>query len=42
MCAGVFCKHWLGCTGMSVVNSRLSGEEGTSVTVECQYSEKYR
>ncbi|XP_062338085.1 polymeric immunoglobulin receptor isoform X1 [Osmerus eperlanus] len=28
--------------GMSVVNSRLSGEEGTSVTVECQYSEKYR
>ncbi|KAL6104833.1 uncharacterized protein ACO6RY_14474 [Pungitius sinensis] len=28
--------------GMSVVNSRLSGEEGSSVTVECHYSEKYR
>lgn len=28
--------------GMSVVNSRLSGEEGTSISVECQYSDKYR
>ncbi|XP_030015297.1 polymeric immunoglobulin receptor [Sphaeramia orbicularis] len=28
--------------GMSVVNSRLSGEEGSSVTVECLYSERYR
>ncbi|KAM6920469.1 polymeric immunoglobulin receptor isoform 1-T2 [Lycodopsis pacificus] len=28
--------------GMSVVNSRLSGEEGSSVTVECRYSERYR
>ncbi|XP_068594397.1 polymeric immunoglobulin receptor [Cebidichthys violaceus] len=28
--------------GMSVVNSRLSGEEGSSVTVECHYSERYR
>ncbi|KAM4552353.1 polymeric immunoglobulin receptor isoform 2-T2 [Odontesthes bonariensis] len=28
--------------GMSAVNSRLSGEEGSSVTVECLYSERYR
>lgn len=28
--------------GMSVLHSRLSGEEGSSVTVECFYSEKYR
>ncbi|XP_029929413.1 polymeric immunoglobulin receptor isoform X2 [Myripristis murdjan] len=28
--------------GMSVVNSRVSGEEGSSVTVECLYSERYR
>ncbi|XP_067461125.1 polymeric immunoglobulin receptor isoform X1 [Thunnus thynnus] len=28
--------------GLSVVNSRLSGEEGSSVTVECLYSERYR
>ncbi|TDH06087.1 hypothetical protein EPR50_G00130310 [Perca flavescens] len=28
--------------GMSVVNSRLIGEEGSSITVECQYSERYR
>lgn len=28
--------------GMSVVNSKLSGEEGSSVTVECLYSERYR
>ncbi|XP_039999986.1 polymeric immunoglobulin receptor isoform X2 [Xiphias gladius] len=28
--------------GMSVVNSRLSGEEGSSVAVECLYSERYR
>ncbi|KAF7222900.1 polymeric immunoglobulin receptor [Nothobranchius furzeri] len=28
--------------GMSVVNSRMSGEEGSSVTVECLYSERYR
>ncbi|XP_054481247.1 polymeric immunoglobulin receptor [Anoplopoma fimbria] len=28
--------------GMTVVNNRLSGEEGSSVTVECQYSERYR
>ncbi|KAM4605008.1 polymeric immunoglobulin receptor isoform 2-T2 [Polymixia lowei] len=28
--------------GMSVVNSRVSGEEGNSVTVECLYSERYR
>ncbi|KAM9719698.1 polymeric immunoglobulin receptor [Menidia menidia] len=28
--------------GMSAVNSRLSGEEGSSVTVECLYSEKYK
>ncbi|XP_010778587.1 CMRF35-like molecule 3 [Notothenia coriiceps] len=27
---------------MTVENSRLSGEEGSSVTVECQYSERYR
>lgn len=28
--------------GMSIVNNRVSGEEGSSVTVECFYSEKYR
>lgn len=28
--------------GMSVLHSRMSGEEGSSVTVECFYSEKYR
>lgn len=28
--------------GMSVVNSRVSGEEGSSLTVECHYSERYR
>ncbi|XP_078120867.1 polymeric immunoglobulin receptor isoform X1 [Sander vitreus] len=28
--------------GMSVVNSRLTGEEGSSITVECHYSERYR
>ncbi|CAL1580141.1 unnamed protein product [Knipowitschia caucasica] len=28
--------------GMSVPHSRLSGEEGGSVSVECLYSEKYR
>lgn len=28
--------------GLSVVNSRLSGEEGRSLTVECLYSERYR
>lgn len=28
--------------GMSVANSRLTGEEGSSVTVECHYSERYR
>ncbi|XP_051252768.1 polymeric immunoglobulin receptor isoform X1 [Dicentrarchus labrax] len=28
--------------GMSVVNSQVSGEEGSSVTVECLYSERYR
>ncbi|GAA6222374.1 polymeric immunoglobulin receptor-like isoform X2 [Lates japonicus] len=28
--------------GMSVVNSRLSGEEGSSITAECLYSERYR
>ncbi|KAM7378825.1 hypothetical protein PAMP_004421 [Pampus punctatissimus] len=28
--------------GLSVVNSRLSGEEGGSVTVECLYSKRYR
>ncbi|XP_070775026.1 polymeric immunoglobulin receptor [Enoplosus armatus] len=28
--------------GMSVVNSQLSGEEGSSVTAECVYSERYR
>ncbi|XP_068426622.1 polymeric immunoglobulin receptor [Clinocottus analis] len=28
--------------GISVVNNRLSGEEGSSVTVECHYSERYR
>ncbi|XP_061926411.1 CMRF35-like molecule 8 isoform X2 [Entelurus aequoreus] len=28
--------------GMSVVNNRLQGEEGTSVTAECQYSERHR
>lgn len=28
--------------GMSVVNSRVSGEEGGSVTVDCLYSERYR
>ncbi|XP_072297068.1 polymeric immunoglobulin receptor-like [Eucyclogobius newberryi] len=28
--------------GMSVLHSRLSGEEGSSVTAECSYSERYR
>lgn len=28
--------------GMSVVNSRVSGEEGSNVTVECLYSKRYR
>ncbi|XP_026170365.1 polymeric immunoglobulin receptor [Mastacembelus armatus] len=28
--------------GMSVVNSHLTGEEGSSVTAECLYSERYR
>lgn len=28
--------------GMSAANSRLSGEEGSSVSVECSYSERYR
>ncbi|XP_061747410.1 CMRF35-like molecule 6 isoform X3 [Nerophis ophidion] len=28
--------------GMSVVNNQLRGEEGTSVTAECQYSERHR
>lgn len=28
--------------GMSVLHNRLSGEEGSSVTAECFYSEKYR
>lgn len=28
--------------GMSAVDSRLSGEEGSSLTVECLYSERYR
>lgn len=28
--------------GMSVLHSRVSGEEGSSVTVECLYSVKYR
>ncbi|XP_047446702.1 polymeric immunoglobulin receptor [Mugil cephalus] len=28
--------------GMSIVNSRVSGEEGSSVTVECLYSEGHR
>ncbi|KAM3603864.1 uncharacterized protein V6R79_003156 [Siganus canaliculatus] len=28
--------------GMSAVNSQVSGEEGSSVTVECLYSERYR
>ncbi|XP_026231258.1 polymeric immunoglobulin receptor isoform X2 [Anabas testudineus] len=28
--------------GMSAVNSRLSGEEGDSITAECLYSERYR
>ncbi|XP_020791699.1 polymeric immunoglobulin receptor isoform X2 [Boleophthalmus pectinirostris] len=28
--------------GMSVLHSRLTGEEGSSVMVECFYSEKYR
>lgn len=27
---------------MSVVNSMVSGEEGTSVTVQCLYSQGYR
>ncbi len=27
---------------MSVVNSQVSGEEGSNVTVECLYSERYR
>ncbi|XP_019724936.1 polymeric immunoglobulin receptor isoform X2 [Hippocampus comes] len=29
-------------TGISVVNDRLSGEEGRGVTVQCLYSPKYR
>lgn len=28
--------------GMSVVNSQVSGEEGSNVTVDCLYSERYR
>ncbi|XP_076601268.1 polymeric immunoglobulin receptor isoform X3 [Chaetodon auriga] len=28
--------------GLSVVSSQLSGEEGSSITVECLYSERYR
>nr|XP_020460209.1 CMRF35-like molecule 8 isoform X1 [Monopterus albus] len=28
--------------GMSIVNSQLTGEEGSSVTAECLYSERYR
>uniref|UniRef100_A0A3Q3BE61 Ig-like domain-containing protein n=1 Tax=Kryptolebias marmoratus TaxID=37003 RepID=A0A3Q3BE61_KRYMA len=28
--------------GVSAVNSRVSGEEGSSVTVQCLYSERYR
>uniref|UniRef100_A0A8D3AWY4 Polymeric immunoglobulin receptor n=1 Tax=Scophthalmus maximus TaxID=52904 RepID=A0A8D3AWY4_SCOMX len=28
--------------GMSVVNDRLSGEEGSSVAVDCHYSKRYR
>ncbi|KAM9349986.1 polymeric immunoglobulin receptor [Symphorus nematophorus] len=28
--------------GLSVVNNHVSGEEGSSVTVECQYSERFR
>ncbi|KAK5617923.1 hypothetical protein CRENBAI_024634 [Crenichthys baileyi] len=28
--------------GMLAVNSRMSGEEGSSVTIECLYSERYR
>ncbi|XP_054625251.1 polymeric immunoglobulin receptor-like isoform X2 [Dunckerocampus dactyliophorus] len=28
--------------GMTVVNDRLSGEEGSSVTVECLYTERHR
>lgn len=28
--------------GMSAVNSRMSGEEGSTVTIECLYSERYR
>ncbi|XP_029310029.1 polymeric immunoglobulin receptor isoform X2 [Cottoperca gobio] len=28
--------------GLTVVNSRLSGGEGSSVTVECHYSERFR
>lgn len=28
--------------GMSVVNTQLSGEEGSSLTVECLYSERHR
>ncbi|XP_008297790.1 polymeric immunoglobulin receptor isoform X1 [Stegastes partitus] len=28
--------------GMSILHSRVSGEEGSSVTVECLYSERYR
>lgn len=39
LCAQVcrFCP-----AGMSVVNSMVSGEEGSSVSVECLYSERYR
>ncbi|XP_070701178.1 polymeric immunoglobulin receptor [Pempheris klunzingeri] len=28
--------------GLSVVNSQVSGEEGSSITIECLYSERYR
>ncbi|KAM4728001.1 polymeric immunoglobulin receptor [Anableps anableps] len=28
--------------GMSIVNNRISGEEGSTVTIECLYSERYR
>uniref|UniRef100_A0A3B5LDQ7 Polymeric immunoglobulin receptor n=1 Tax=Xiphophorus couchianus TaxID=32473 RepID=A0A3B5LDQ7_9TELE len=28
--------------GMSAVNSRMSGAEGSAVTIECLYSERYR
>lgn len=36
------CSIIMNSAGMSIVNSRVSSEEGGTVTVECLYSERYR